>query len=99
MAQAAAERIACAQAVDHVDFVGRHRHRRVLRLAEDTARTLFDDGQLDTEVEQRVGGLVRVGLADGDLTLLTVADRDRDMGQRLAHLLGGRGGEAQNIGR
>ena len=65
---------------------------RVLGLAEHAARALLDDRQFDAEVEQRVGGLVRVGLADGDLALLAVADGDGDVLQRALHLLGRGGG-------
>ena len=52
------------------------------------------------EVEQGVGGALRVGLADGDLALLAVADGDGDVRECRAHLLGRRGARAaQNIGR
>ena len=61
-------------------------------LAQHAAGALLDDGELDAEVEQRVGGSLRVALADRDLALLAVADRDRDMLQRALHLLGGCGG-------
>jgi hypothetical protein len=60
------------------------------RLAEHTPWALLDDGQLDAEIEKSVGGLARVGFANGDLAFLTVADGNGDVWQGALHLFGGR---------
>ena len=58
--QAAAERISGSQAVDHVDLVGWNGDRTVPGPAEHARGPLLDDRQLHAEIEQRVGGLLRV---------------------------------------
>src|SRR5215217_1440365 len=85
----AAERVARAEAVDDLDRGGRDDDPLGAGLAEDAARALLDDGELHPGVEQRVGGAVGVGLADGDLALLAVADGDGHVGEGRPHL--GRG--------
>ena len=61
---------------------------------------LLDDGQLQSPVQEGVGGPLRVGLADGDLALLGVADGDRDELERALHLGAcASAASAQNIGR
>ena len=85
MTQTAPETVPGAEAVDDVHLVRRHRHPAVAASYPSTPRRpLLDDGEFNAEVQQRVGGLAGVGLADGDRALLTVAHRHRDVRQSAA---------------
>ena len=100
VAQGAAERVAGAEAVDDVDGEGRHLDALVAGRGEHALGALLDDGELDAALEQRVGRPLRVGLADGDLALLAVADGDGHVRRapRPTCALAS-AGSAQNIGR
>ena len=101
VAQGAAEGVAGAEAVDDVDRerAAPRRARRAVA-ASTPLRALLDDGELDAALEQRVGGPLRVGLADRDLALLAVADGDGHVLEGPADLLRvASAGSAQNIGR
>ena len=84
--EGAAEGVAGAEAVDDLDREGRHLDALVAGRGEHALGALLDDGELDAALEQGVGGTLRVGLADGDLALLAVADGDGDVLERLADL-------------
>src|SRR5690606_33048734 len=87
VAEGAAEGVAGAEAVDDLGRGGRDLDPLLAGLGEGAARALLDDGDLDTRLEERVRGAVGVGLPDGDLALLAVADGDRHAGQEPAHLV------------
>ena len=87
VAQRAAEGVAGPEAVDDLDGVGRHLDALVAGRGEHPLGPLLDDGELDAALEQRVGGPLGVGLADGDLALLAVADGDGDVLEGAADLL------------
>ena len=89
MAERAAEAVAGAEAVDHLDQVRGDDHVLVGRLAEHAPGPLLDDRDLHAGLEQRVGRPLGLGLADGDLALLLVADGDGGVLERLAVLLAG----------
>ena len=100
-AQRAAEAVTGAQAVQRRDR-DRRRHDPLGRGSWPSTPLgpLLHDGQLHAGVEQRVGRALGVGLADRDLALLAVADRDGDL--RRGPSGPGRGrarGVSQNIGR
>ena len=99
MGERAAEAVARAEPVDDVDVVRAELDELVAGLREHALGPLLHDRDLDAAFEQGVGGATRVGLADGDLALLAVADGDggvlegeRDLARR------GLGAD-QNIGR
>ena len=75
------------------------RRRRSRVRDQHARRALLDDRDLDAELEQRVGGRVRVARADGDLDLFAVADGDGRVPQRLAGVAVASRASAQNIGR
>ena len=96
----AAEGVAGAEAVDDLDGEGRHLDALVAGRGEHPLGALLDDGELDAALEQRVGRPLRVGLADGDLALLAVADGDGDVRRaRVPTCSLASAGSAQNIGR
>ena len=82
----AAEGVAGAEAVDDLDRERRHLDALVPGGGEHALGALLDDGELDAALEQRVGRALRVGLADGDLALLAVADGDGHVLEGLADL-------------
>ena len=97
--QRAAERVTRAKAVQGSDRYRGRLDPLALGLGQHPLGALFHDRQLDTRGEQSVGGLLRLSLANGDLALLAIANRNRDLWQSLLHLLGGMPGVSQNIGR
>src|ERR1700712_4631804 len=89
VAQGTAESVAGTETIDDVDRGRRHLERDVLRHTQNTPRALFDDGDLDSGFQQRLGGAHGFCFADGDLALFLVTDGDRDVGERFAHLCAG----------
>src|SRR5665647_1214131 len=87
VAQGPSEGIAGTQPVDDVDRNRGYHDTLVAGLGQRPHGTLLDDGDLDAGLEQCVGRPVRLGLADGDLALLTVAHRDGELTETLADLL------------
>ena len=69
--------------------IGGDSTRSVRVLASTPLGPCLTIGQLDPGGQQRVGGPLRLGLADRDLALLAVADGDGHVRQRPLHLLGG----------
>ena len=86
VAEGAAEGVAGAEAVDHLDRERRHLDPLVRVAASTPLGPCLTTASLDAALEQGVGRPVRVGLADGDLALLAVADGDRHVLERLADL-------------
>src|SRR5438128_1250315 len=81
------EGIAGSQTVDHVDRERRHLDALVRGRGKDPLGALLDHGQLQAALQERIGSPLRIGLADSDLALLPVADRDGDVLEGLADLL------------
>ena len=76
MAERPAERVAGAQCADDVD---RHRRQHAPLVGgrdEHAVAALLHERELDAAREQRVGGRVGIGLADGDLALGPIANGD-----------------------
>src|SRR5688572_4055478 len=86
MTQGPTERVTCAEAVQWPNRNGRRLHPLASGLGQYPLRALLHDGQLDSSGKQSIRGLLRLGFADSDLTLLPVTNRHRDERQRLLHL-------------
>ena len=86
VAEAAAGAVAGTETVDNLDRNRWHGDRFAPRAAEHAVGSLLDDRQLDTEVQQGVGGAKRVSFAHRDLYLFEVAHRDGDIRQRHADM-------------
>ena len=80
----AAERVARAEAADDVDRDRLDLHQLLARAREHALGPALDDRDLHAQLEQRRRRLVRVARADGDLDLVTVADRHGRVPERLA---------------
>src|SRR3954453_11606981 len=77
MAERAAERVAGAEAADHLDGHGRDLDDlAVSRGAQDPLGTLLDDRRVRAELEQSLRLLARRALAHGDRRLGLIADDD-----------------------
>ena len=100
VAQRAAEGVAGAEPVDHLDRHGRHHDRLVRASAPSTpAGPCLTTASSTPASSSASAAAVRVALADGDLALLEVADRDVDVRQRARILPCASSGDVQNIGR
>src|SRR5215207_9512163 len=83
----AAERVAGAEAAHDVDGQGRRLDTRRSRAGQHALGPPLDDRQLDAQLQQGVGGGVRVTFTDGHRRLVGVPDGHRGMRQRRARPL------------
>src|SRR5829696_7780088 len=86
--QGATERVTSAKTIQWPDGYRWRLDPLASSLGQHPLRALLHNRQFHPSLEERICGLLRLGFANRYLTLLTVTNRHRDMGQRSLHLLG-----------